>query len=183
MPGGVYVRQNTLHPASVEFVCLRHTNYARSRMQPFSNGKPATRFPFERVKNTFLTRSEKPCTAGLFLISISFNNTNFYCAEHIPTVFSCGILFGFSYHARSCLNPFRTATLTAQRLCIKSFFAQTPVRVCKKYIIFHFCTEAIAFRCAICYNARENWGIIHSVEWQTLRKLCLCTSKSFAAIK
>ena len=48
LPGGVYVRQNTLRPASVEFVCLRHTNYARSRTQAFSNGKPAKRFPFER---------------------------------------------------------------------------------------------------------------------------------------
>ena len=36
LPGGVYVRQNTLRPASVEFVCLRHTNYARGRMQAFS---------------------------------------------------------------------------------------------------------------------------------------------------
>lgn len=50
---------------------------------------------------TLLQNKEKPCTAGLFLISISFNNTNFYCADHIPTVFGCGILFGLSYHASS----------------------------------------------------------------------------------
>ena len=31
LPGGVYARQNTLRPASVEFVCRRHTNYARNR--------------------------------------------------------------------------------------------------------------------------------------------------------
>ena len=29
------VAENTSHPASVEFVCFRQTNYARSRVQPF----------------------------------------------------------------------------------------------------------------------------------------------------
>ena len=49
---GVYLGKHTLRPASVEFVCLRHTNYARSRMQAFSNGKTAQRFPFESVSKT-----------------------------------------------------------------------------------------------------------------------------------
>ena len=35
LSGGVYVRQNTLRPASVEFVRKQRTNYARSRVQPF----------------------------------------------------------------------------------------------------------------------------------------------------
>ena len=39
--GGVYLGKHTLRPASVEYVCLWHTYYARSRMQAFSNGKPA----------------------------------------------------------------------------------------------------------------------------------------------
>ena len=30
--GGVYVGKNSARPASVEFVCLRHTNYARGRV-------------------------------------------------------------------------------------------------------------------------------------------------------
>ena len=33
---GVYLGKHTLRPASVEFVFLRHTNYARSRTQAFS---------------------------------------------------------------------------------------------------------------------------------------------------
>ena len=32
---GVYVAENTSRPASVEFVCRRQTNYARSRVQSF----------------------------------------------------------------------------------------------------------------------------------------------------
>ena len=34
--GGVYVSENTSQAASVEFVGHRHTNYARSRLQPFA---------------------------------------------------------------------------------------------------------------------------------------------------
>ena len=47
--GGVYVAENTTQPASVEFVCLRHTNYARGGLQACSNGNPAKRFSFESV--------------------------------------------------------------------------------------------------------------------------------------
>ena len=39
LSGGVYVGQNTLHNASVEFVRKLRTNYARSIVQSFSNGK------------------------------------------------------------------------------------------------------------------------------------------------
>ena len=51
--GGVYVAENTLRHASVEFLCQRRKNYARSMAQAFSNANPAQRFAFERVKNTF----------------------------------------------------------------------------------------------------------------------------------
>ena len=47
--GGVYVAENTIQAASVEFVCQRHTNYARSRLQAHSNENPAKRFSFESV--------------------------------------------------------------------------------------------------------------------------------------
>ena len=47
--GGVYVAENTTQPASVEFVCQWHTNYARSRLQAHSNENPAKRFSFESV--------------------------------------------------------------------------------------------------------------------------------------
>ena len=47
--GGVYAAENTAQSASVEFVCLRHTNYARGGLQAFSNENPAKRFSFESV--------------------------------------------------------------------------------------------------------------------------------------
>ena len=79
---------------------------------------------------TLLQNKEKPCTAGLFLISISFNNTNFYCAEHIPTVFSCGILFGFSYHASS------VSIHSGRPLCLRKGFASSP------FLHKHLCASA-----------------------------------------
>ena len=50
---GVYVDKNTLQAASVKFVCLRQTNYARSRLQktvgkgrrPFSTSSGRGRLP------------------------------------------------------------------------------------------------------------------------------------------
>ena len=50
--GGVYVAENTDQPASVEFLCRRHTNYARGRVQALSNENPAKRFSFESVSKT-----------------------------------------------------------------------------------------------------------------------------------
>ena len=50
--GGVYVAENTDQPASVEFVCRRHTNYARGRVQALSNENQAKRFSFESVSKT-----------------------------------------------------------------------------------------------------------------------------------
>ena len=50
--GGVYVAENTLRPASVEFVRSQRTNYARGRVQALSNGNPAKRFSFESVSKT-----------------------------------------------------------------------------------------------------------------------------------
>ena len=50
--GGVYVAENTIQAASVEFVCQRHTNYARGRVQALSNGNTAKRFSFESVSKT-----------------------------------------------------------------------------------------------------------------------------------
>ena len=47
--GGVYVAENTLRHASVEFVRCKRTNYARSMAQAFSNADPAQRFAFESV--------------------------------------------------------------------------------------------------------------------------------------
>ena len=58
--GGVYLTRNTLRPASVEFVCLRHTNYARSRVQPHSNANPMQWFAFEACQKDFFdTRSAR----------------------------------------------------------------------------------------------------------------------------
>ena len=54
----MYVAENTIQSASVEFLRLRK-NYARGGLRAFSNGNPAKRFSFESVsKNTFLTRSK-----------------------------------------------------------------------------------------------------------------------------
>ena len=47
--GGVYVAENTLRHASVEFVRYKRTNYARGMAQAFSNADPAQRFAFESV--------------------------------------------------------------------------------------------------------------------------------------
>ena len=47
--GGVYVAENTLRHASVEFVRCKRTNYARSMAQAFSNADPAQRSAFESV--------------------------------------------------------------------------------------------------------------------------------------
>ena len=109
--------------------------------------------------------------------------TPIFTAQNISPRFSAAAYCLASATMRVLFGPIPDGHSDCAKALHQVLFAQTPVRVCKKYIIFHFCTEAIAFRCAICYNARENWGIIHSVEWQTLRKLCLCISKSFAAIK
>ena len=54
--GGVYVGKNSTQTASVEFLRLRK-NYARGRLQAFSNGNPAKRFSFENFfKNLFLKK-------------------------------------------------------------------------------------------------------------------------------
>ena len=47
--GGVYVAENTLRHASVEFVRYKRANYARSMAQAFSNADPAQRSAFESV--------------------------------------------------------------------------------------------------------------------------------------
>ncbi len=47
--GGVYVTENTLRHASVEFVRYKRTNDARSMAQAFSNADPAQRSAFESV--------------------------------------------------------------------------------------------------------------------------------------
>ena len=46
--GGVYVAENTIQSASVEFLRLRK-NYARGGLQAHSNENPAKRFSFESV--------------------------------------------------------------------------------------------------------------------------------------
>ena len=58
--GGVYLTRNTRHTASVEFVCLRHTNYARSRVHAHSNANPTQWFAFEACQKDFLTRASAP---------------------------------------------------------------------------------------------------------------------------
>ena len=50
--GGVYVAENTIRPASVEFLRLRK-NYARGRVQSISNENPAKRFSFESVSKYY----------------------------------------------------------------------------------------------------------------------------------
>ena len=46
---GVYVDENTSQAASVEFVCHRQTNYARSRLQ--KNWRKSPKGFFDKLKN------------------------------------------------------------------------------------------------------------------------------------
>ena len=55
----MYVAENTLRHASVEFVRYQRTNYARSMAQAFSNANPAQRFAFESVSKYFFDTLEK----------------------------------------------------------------------------------------------------------------------------
>ncbi len=54
--GGVYVGENTSRPASVEFLCRRRRNYARSRVQAPQTRAQRSGSRLKRVKNSFLTR-------------------------------------------------------------------------------------------------------------------------------
>ena len=51
---GVYVDENTSQAASVEFVCQRQTNYARSRLQ--ISGEKTEGF-FRQAQNRLLTQA------------------------------------------------------------------------------------------------------------------------------
>ena len=53
---GVYVDKNTSQAASVEFVCHRQTNYARSRLQT----------PVGKARRAFSTSSEEAACRFLF---------------------------------------------------------------------------------------------------------------------
>ena len=51
---GMYVDENTSQAASVEFVCQRQTNYARSRLQ--RSGEKTEGF-FRQAQNRLLTQA------------------------------------------------------------------------------------------------------------------------------
>ena len=57
---GVYLAENTSQAASVEFVCLRQTNYARSRLQ---NWRKRPKAFFDKLKY------RRPMACGIFTIS------------------------------------------------------------------------------------------------------------------
>ena len=62
--GGVYLTRNTLRPASVEFVRLCRTNYARGRAQSHSNANPMKWFAFEACQKDFFDTLSAPAASG-----------------------------------------------------------------------------------------------------------------------
>ena len=66
LSGGVYIGQNTLRTASVEFVRKQRTNYARRRAQPFRTRTQPRGSRLRACQKDFLTSSKEDAEASSF---------------------------------------------------------------------------------------------------------------------
>ena len=70
LSGGVYIGQNTLRTASVEFVRKQRTNYARRRAQPFQTRTQPRGSRLRACQKDFLTSSSVRQRCRTFLCSL-----------------------------------------------------------------------------------------------------------------